>query len=246
MYTSVQLTRDGAPSEENSSDEYIELSRGDELWFTSDVIRDLEVQGNLFEALPEVADTQELAVSSTRYYEPFFYFWSLLVPVQVHYEGSLVGTEEGTTYTLSLLREDAKDEPESNDSFSRSSDPIRIEWPQVDDDAIVQVAADVSCPNGEFDSYAASQIADQGHLELAAGELGAMEVSGTCSTTLTVAKFELGELDTGFVHGVISGHQDNRLTSAVQGRLLRVLTSFIFACASTRCRSAISAGFTKW
>jgi hypothetical protein len=222
VYVGVQLTKDQPPSDTSSSDEYIELSAADELWFTSGVnMRDLEIEGDLFDALAHVAKTQELVEGTTRFLDEGF-FWSRLFPIQTYYDGSLEVAEEGATYTVSLLREggiDAKSStvtmpfpfeivaPLPGETYSRSQDSILVEWLPFGADVQVELEANTSCPDGSVDSYTTTQAVDNGFLLLNAGDLMSDNLSGSCSTSLTLAKSRLGQPDPAFVGGFISAHQ---------------------------------------
>ena len=222
VFVGVQLTKDQPPSDASSSDQYIELRGSDELWFTSGVnMRDLEIEGDLFDALEGVARTQELVEGTTRFRDEGW-FWSHLFPIQTYYDGSLEVTEEGATYTVSLLREEAADAksstvtmplpfdilaPRPGETYSRSGDPILIEWLPVGADVQVELEATTSCTDGSFDSFSTTQAVDSGILLLNPGDLMSDNLSGTCSTQLTLAKSRLGQADPAFVGGYISAHQ---------------------------------------
>ncbi len=224
VYVGVQLTKDQPPSEASSDDQYIELNGSDELWFTSGVnMRDLEIEGDLFEALENVAQTQALVKGTTRYLDEGW-FWSRLFPIKTYYDGSLEVTEEGATYTVSLLRnghEDAKNSnvtmplpfeilaPLPGETYSRSADSIMIEWlpESAADNVSVELEANTSCPDGGFDSFTTTQAVDNGILLLNPGDLMSDNLSGSCSTALTLAKSRLEQADPAFVGGFISAHQ---------------------------------------
>lgn len=222
---SAQLTLEGPPSDDKSGDDYISLRNGDQLWMTTgENLKHVNLSGDLFSELQQLANSQELFKSSTQYRDeffPFFFFWSVLVPNQVHYNGELENTDENDTYTVSLLRKNHRDSlysqitmplefqitnPESSSEFSRSSDDIRITWDITETDVSVEASVNSICPAGENSSYITSESVDTGELVIEAGELD-VDLIGNCQTTITVRKVHFGELDLEFRGGYISANQ---------------------------------------
>lgn len=226
-HVSAQLLRDPSTA---SGDEYIELEAGDDLWFTTGVnLREERLGDDWFESLSELANTQRLLTGTTRYRSGylFFFFWSGLIPEQVHYNGHLDDVPEGAEYTVSLLRDSGTEALEStvvmpeafellspleNQTLSRSSDPVQLEWLPAEVGVAVEVDVTTTCADESEYHYRTTVAEDTGALQLEAGEIDSPQLSGSCSTTLTLTKARLGQLDSAYAGGTISARQVSTVT----------------------------------
>lgn len=221
---SVQLRT--VSSMDSSNDEYIELLDEDGLWFTTGAnLREQELGSDWFESLSGLAQTQRLLSTTIRYRSGpiFFLFWSNMVPEQVHYNATLNNVPDGASYTVSLLRRSRSTDalestvtmpqafdllsPSSNHTLSRSSDPVQVEWSISEENTTVEVDVTTTCVNEREYRYQTSVDQDTGTIQLDAGEIDSDSVSGSCSTTLTLARVRLGQLDSAYGGGSISARQ---------------------------------------
>ncbi|WP_347331017.1 hypothetical protein [Marinimicrobium locisalis] len=225
-YASAQLLNEHS---QTSGDEYVELLEGDELWFTTGVnLREETLGSNWFESLAELAHTQQLLAGTTRYRsDHLFFFWSVLTPEKVHYNGQLEDVPDGARYTVSLLR-DSKAEalestvtmprafdllsPTSDQTLSRSSDPVQLEWLPTESDVMVEVDVTTTCADDSEYQYRTTVDEDTGALQIEAGDIDAERLSGSCSTTATLTKARLGQLDSAYAGGSISARQVRTVT----------------------------------
>ncbi|WP_139309829.1 hypothetical protein [Teredinibacter haidensis] len=224
-YASVQLTKESPPAEGRSGDEYVRLDNGNQLWITTgDIIDDIELDGDLFSDLVNLSKAQELFEGEERGFTiyPFFFFWSFLHATQIHYNGDLSNTAEGSTYTVSLFRGDFIDAKNSHvqmpssfiisaplpiDTFSRADDNIQVVWQPSEPGVTIEASIDTSCAGGKTGNYATDIGSDDGVIEIPAGMLQEAQLTGTCNTSLTLAKRIVGRLDSNFTGGFISANQ---------------------------------------
>ncbi len=226
-YASTQLIRAGS----TSGDDYLDLRGGDALWFTTgENLREASLGENWFESLAELSKAQELFEGEYRYRPTgfgFFFFWSTLIPEQVHYNGRLTEVPEGGRYTVSLLRGSGVEALDSNVemplsfdlqaptdqlTFSRSSDPLIVEWLPIEEDVSVELDITTRCHEVTEHRYSKTFSSDEGYAELEPGAIDAGESSGECSTTLTLAKVRLGQLDSAYAGGSITARQIRSVT----------------------------------
>lgn len=224
-YASAQLLNEHS---ETSGDEYVELLEGDELWFTTGVnLREETLGSDWFESLAELAHTQQLLAGTTRYRYHAFIFWSVLRADKVHYNGQLQDVPDGARYTISLLRESKTEalestvtmprafdllSPTSDQTLSRSSDPVQLEWLPTASDVTVEVNVTTTCADDSEYQYRTTVDEDTGALQIEAGDIDAERLSGSCSTTVTLTKARLGQLDSAYAGGSISARQVRTVT----------------------------------
>lgn len=229
-YASVQLLQERSPEYDDSGDEYVKLEKGDDLWFTTGVnLREESLGSDWFESLSELAHTQRLLSGTTLFRSgyPFFFFWSVLIPEKVHYNGRLDKVPDGARYTVSLLRDSETEalestvvmpeafqllSPTSQQTLSRSSDPVQLEWLPTEGGVRVEVDVTTTCADDAEYHYRTTVGEDTGAIQLEAGEVDAERLSGSCSTTVTLIKARLGQLDPAYAGGTISARQVRTVT----------------------------------
>ncbi|WP_027328755.1 hypothetical protein [Marinimicrobium agarilyticum] len=227
-HASVQLLRPPASRDDDyyDGDDYVELGDGDDLWFTTGVNLREEVLGSdWFEALSELTHSQRLLEGDYRYRRS--YIFSGLVPERVYYNGHLDNVPDGARYTVSLLRDGAAEALEStvvmprafqllsplaNQTLSRSSDPVQLEWLPVEEGVTIEVDVTTTCTNNSDYQYRTSVDDDSGSLQIEAGAIDDERLLGTCDTTLTLVKLRAGQLDSAYAGGSISARQVQAVT----------------------------------
>lgn len=221
-YASTQLLRTGTSSDSYSGDEYVELRGDDSLWFTrGESLRDVTLSDDWFESLADLEQTQQLFDEEYRY-RPSILFPSSLIPERVHYNGRLTGVPEAGRYTVSLLRGSGKDAldstvqipasfdllaPTAEAQLSRSSDPLIVEWHPGETDVYVELDVTTVCAREVEHQYLTTLNSDEGYAEIEPGAIDAPELSGQCTTSVTVAKVQTGELDPAYASGSITARQ---------------------------------------
>lgn len=222
-YAHAQLLRVGAASynSNSSGDEYVDLQDGDSLWLSrGENLREATLGDDWFQSLAELDQAQELFEGEYRY--SGFLFWSNVAPSQVHYNGRLISVREGTTFTVSLLRDSKADALDSSVTMplsfdllapiekarlSRSSDPVIVEWFPTEEGVTVEVNVSTRCRENVEREYTHTFDSDDGYAELAPGEIDDADLSGSCYSSVTVVKVRDGELDSGFAGGSITARQ---------------------------------------
>lgn len=225
---SVQLLRPPSDRDDDYDygDDYIELGEGDDLWFTTGVnLREETLGSDWFEALSELTHSQRLLEGDYRYRRS--YVISSLVPERVYYNGQLDEVPDGARYTVSLLRDTEAEALEStvvmprafqllspleNQTLSRSSDPVQLEWLPVEKGVTIEVDVTTSCANDREYQYRTSVDSDSGNLQIEAGAIDDERLMGTCDTTLTLVKLRAGQLDSAYAGGTISARQMQAVT----------------------------------
>lgn len=172
-----------------------------------------------------MSQTQELFEGEYRYHPVgigFFFFWIRLIPEQVHYNGRLTDVPEEGLYTVSLLREPGLDAlnssvkmpapfdllaPTPQAQLSRSSDPLIVEWVSNSSSASVELNVTTVCAQKIQHQYRTTLSRDEGYAELEPGEIDAPALEGQCSTSVTVAKVQVGQLDSAYAGGSITARQ---------------------------------------
>jgi hypothetical protein len=226
-YASIQLTKDTPPVDGKPDDEYIDITGHDQLWMSTGTnLEEVDIGSNLFSGLENLSNVQELFEGEYRGFNifPFFFFWSALHPTQIHYNGSLDHVADGATYTVSLFRDNQTDakksivtmplafnliEPTASSSISRSNDNIQITWLPVENNVFVEASFNTSCSGSTLANYSYTVKIDQdnGTALINAGAINDNTLSGTCNTTLTLAKRRNGTLDSAYTGGYITANQ---------------------------------------
>ncbi|MBU0729350.1 MAG: hypothetical protein KKE17_06740 [Proteobacteria bacterium] len=139
----------------------------------------------------------------------------------IWYYTTFGGTDENTEITISLLREQQNDaprtivklppafeilEPLAGQAFSRSSDAITVGWNQGSLGDVMRLKGFVSCLNNSNGVWSSPEITDTGSYVINAGTFSGY--TGSCSVSIGVERFRLGQLDPAFGNGgKIEAHQ---------------------------------------
>lgn len=199
----------------------VTLVRQDQLWLSrGEKIEDNVVDGDLFESLANFSDGQNefqvaTASSLTFLFGPVNY--------RLDWYSATLESDDDRAYRISLYRTGSAPaensyvvlpkpydliEPLLSDTFSRSIDNIEVLWEVSDEINItIDIHADTFCPGGGSYSLSETLTEDTGRYVFRAGDIASDLLSGTCNTTLTVAKVALGELDPLLRSGLIEGRQ---------------------------------------
>lgn len=225
LYAKAQLTVGGPPSLDGTS--YLDLSGGDELRLAHGLesIYDLDLTENIFEAAYEEKDKHyELSsANDVTLRGSFLFLFGTINQFGTFYSTSYPrSTSDEQIYSITLSR-DGGDKihtssvampnsfdllmPSSGYSVNRVTEPLELLWSDPDASSQIQISASISCLNGSYDTLIREVPSDSGGYIFPVGELDSMLVSGTCSTTITVAKVKLGSLNSAFLGGIIQGQQ---------------------------------------
>lgn len=192
----------------NWQDDSVYLGVSTELWLINEEFNGVdEVLGDdWFGNLPELVS----------------YFRTRLDRGGFPYSGALKDQPDSAGYTVSFLRKSGTEAPDShvvlprkfellapaaNETLSRSSDAILIEWLPIEAGVSVRVAVDVACTGQNNYRYITERETDTGQVLLQPGEIDDNGLHGRCTTTLVITKEREGHLDPAYAGGSIYGQQ---------------------------------------
>ncbi len=230
VYAEAQLTLNVSPRNATESGSFIHLVGNDELWLSAGPdIEDLALDDNLFGGFQDLGDSQAQFDTTLTQRESYDFLFSRVIinTIGAWYSARLPQTDD-REYRVALFRDradgvSARDSvvilpdaftitsPVSQSSLSRSSDDIEISWSNIDPSSSVEVEAITTCAGNDFDTYSVIEEVDDGSITLSAGDLDSTELSGTCSTTLNIRKYRIGEFDSRFIGGTVNGYQIRRI-----------------------------------
>lgn len=231
VFVEAQLTKGVPPTQNNQRESFVRLVDGDQLWLsTGEDISQIDLSNNVFDGVKALSDTQvrfeERRTERESYRLSFLFLFDrvILSDFGDSYSAELPNTS--SRFRISFLRDDSRNatdsfvdlaepfsvvSPSVNSRFSRSRDDIMVEWDNTDSESSVEIAANVSCPNGSFYEYTSTIDNDTGMFVIGAGTLDQSNLQGICSTTLNVRKVRTGQFDPRFIGGAVNSYQVRRV-----------------------------------
>ncbi|WNO10142.1 hypothetical protein [Teredinibacter sp. KSP-S5-2] len=227
IYAETQLTKGVPPS--YSGKIYVQLVNSDELWFSAgDNISAIDLSDDFFGEFAQFPDTQDRFYQAKTTSERYGFLWDKVI---INEYGTWYSAElpkkEQTEFTISLLRDHKTSavnsmvkipgdfqliQPQSIESFSRSTDDIVVEWNNLESDTQVEVEAVTTCSDYSVETYSQLFDTDLGSATITAGSLQDVSLVGDCTTTLNLRKIKIGQFDSKFIGGTINGYQIRRVS----------------------------------
>lgn len=208
-------------------DNQINLSQGDELWFSygGNIVQLVQANnGNLFDGFAGLAEHVTQLNDGD---EILYLLWFGWLIGDNWYNGFL-DEVDGEIYYLSYLRNDFRDAinsfvtlpelfsitaPLANEQHSRAND-IVVNWTPSGTASSVDISVYLNCNTGMMTSHRVffSVGADSGSYTLSGGALMGSSTSGNCATTIEVAKSNSGTVDPVLYGGAIAGERFDTVT----------------------------------
>ncbi len=230
VYAEAQLTRNVPPLNVSNSTDFIHLVDNDELWLSAGPdIEAIAIEDNIFGAFRDLENTQAEFQQSYSQRESYDFLFSRVIinELGTWYSARLPQSAE-REYRVALFRHQdtgtpARDSvvtlpppynvtsPISGSQLSRSTDDIDITWNDIDPLSSVEVETVTTCANNNVETFATTELSDDGAITIAAGELTADTLTGTCSTTINIRKIRIGQFDARFIGGTVNGYQIRRM-----------------------------------